>query len=130
MASGAEDCVTWAADFCWRGDSMGSVTGKGGDKLDLMEPIPMPPTAGCTLLHSEGTLEVALNQLTLSVDKMINDTMEPKKPIDVLAAESPRQVCLLVQRVRFTQDVEKCLRDRRDLGRLFTTHAETKSKIC
>jgi len=129
MDSGVEDCVIWSAGG-GHADFMSSVTGKNGDKLDLMEPIPMPPTAGCTLLHSEGTLEVALNQLTLSVDKMINDTMESKKPIDVLAAESPRQVCLLVQRVRFTQDVEKCLRDRRDLGRLLTTHAETKSKIC
>merc|ERR1719183_3456740 len=108
---------------------MGSVTGCGGDKLDLNEPIPMPPTAGCTLLLSEGTLEAVMLQLGESVEKITNDTMASKEELATLAVTAPRQTCCLVQRVRFTKDIDKCSREAAGLNKLHKTYLETRSKL-
>jgi len=128
MASGVEDGVIWSQDS-WRGDSMGSVTGHSGDKLDLHEPIPMPPTAGCNLLHTEGTLEVMLNQLTYSVAKITNDSLKRGGSLEELAANAPRQVCALIQRVRFTQDVDKCILQVAKFSTLIDSYAKEKKVL-
>jgi len=131
MRSGVVDCVIWNRES-WVGDSIGSVTGFNGDKLDLMDPVPMPPTGGCNLMLSEGVLEQMLNQLQASVKLNSDRTAVSTQPMEELAKNGsgvPRQVCMLVQRHRFTGEVQRCILDNRQLSIVSRAHSELKKKL-
>jgi len=129
MSSGVVDGVIWARES-WVGDSIGSVTGFDGDKLDLMEPVAMPPTGGCNLMYTEGVLESMLNQLQTSVEKAMHTNAVSTDLIETLAVDVPRQVCLLIQRVRFTNEVQRCIRENRQLSTVTRANNEIKKRLC
>jgi hypothetical protein len=129
MDSGVRDCVMWQRES-WVGDSIGSVTGVEGDKLDLMEPVAMPPTGGCNLLYTEGVLENMLAQLHSSVEKSMKENIESTADVEKLALDDvPRQVCMLVQRVRFSRAVQRCIMENRQMSTITRASQETKAKI-
>lgn len=131
MRSGVVDCVIWNRES-WVGDSIGSVTGHEGDKLDLMDPVAMPPTGGCNLIYTEGVLEAMLNQLNESVRLASIKMASGTQPIEELVKEAsgvPRQICVLAQRIRFTADVSRCIREDRQLNIISRAHKETKKKL-
>jgi len=125
MDSGVVDTVIWQRES-WVGDSIGSVTGFDDDKLDLMDPVAMPPTGGCNLMYTEGVLEATLNQLHMSVEKAMNAGASSTLGLDAMAADMPRQVCMLVQRIRFTTEVQRCVRENRQLSTVTRANAAIK----
>lgn len=128
MQSGVVDGVIWNRES-WVGDSIGSVTGCDEDKLDLMDPIAMPPTGGCNLMYTEGVLENMINQLHSSVEKAMHANAASTENIEVLAVDVPRQVCLLVQRVRFTSEVQRCVRENRQISTVTRALKEITKRI-
>lgn len=128
MRSGVVDCVIWHRES-WNGESIVAVTGSDGDKLDILNPVTMPPTAGCTLLYTEGVCEAMLAGLNESLKKISNDAAASTKPIEELAKEFPRQVCLTVQRVRFTTEAQKSIRESQPLKRMMKNSIDLKNRI-
>lgn len=128
MQSGVVDSVIWKRES-WVGDSVGSVTGIDDDKLDLLDPVAMPPTGGCNLMVTEGVLESMWNQLLGSVNKSLNDHAASAQPIEVMATEVPRQVCMMVQRIRFTNEIQRCIREARQLATVTRANIAIKNKI-
>jgi len=128
MSSGVVDCLIWNRES-WVGDSVGSVTGVDGDKLDLKSPIAMPPTGGCNLMYTEGVLENMIGQLRESVSDISKKYATSTEPIEQLTKELPRQVVMLVQRLRFTTEVQRCLRENRQLSTVTRAQTEIKKKL-
>merc|ERR1719162_113210 len=57
-----------------------------------------------------------LNQLERSVDLIANATAVKADPIEKLIPDVPRQVCMMVHRIRFTQAVQGCIRENRQMS--------------
>jgi len=128
MNSGVRDCLIWNRES-WVGDSVGSVTGVDGDKLDLLAPIAMPPTGGCNLMYTEGVLENMISQLRDSVSDISKKSAISTEPLEALARELPRQVVILVQRLRFTKEVTRCIRENRQLSTVTRAQTEIKKTL-
>eukprot|EP00931_Biecheleriopsis_adriatica_P054137 TRINITY_DN31822_c0_g1_i1.p1 TRINITY_DN31822_c0_g1~~TRINITY_DN31822_c0_g1_i1.p1 ORF type:complete len:724 (+),score=156.32 TRINITY_DN31822_c0_g1_i1:89-2260(+) len=112
MQGGVVDCIVWDRDP-GRPPSICAASGKSGDHVDLVDPVPMPPTAGCTLFDTESCLALVIDQLEASVRAVTQAALASDASLVDLAADAPLQVCVLVQRVRFTKAWTKAKRDGR-----------------
>eukprot|EP00930_Biecheleria_cincta_P059404 TRINITY_DN4514_c0_g1_i1.p1 TRINITY_DN4514_c0_g1~~TRINITY_DN4514_c0_g1_i1.p1 ORF type:complete len:700 (-),score=154.86 TRINITY_DN4514_c0_g1_i1:256-2355(-) len=109
MQSGVVDCITWQTDSS-KPEAICCATGRDGDRLDLLEPIPMPPTAGCTLQDTEHCLMSMVAQLRDSLRRVTREAIDSKDSIIELADKYPLQVCALVQRICFTKNIPSARR--------------------
>eukprot|EP00929_Paragymnodinium_shiwhaense_P009583 TRINITY_DN113797_c0_g1_i1.p1 TRINITY_DN113797_c0_g1~~TRINITY_DN113797_c0_g1_i1.p1 ORF type:complete len:718 (+),score=174.02 TRINITY_DN113797_c0_g1_i1:105-2258(+) len=109
MQSGVVDVISWQRD-CWLPETIAVVNGADGDKMELIEPVPLPPTAGSTLQATEQALELMFNQLRDSVQRATMDVIASTEPIYDVASKKPMQVCLLAQRTRLTKEIDLCFR--------------------
>jgi ABC-type cobalamin/Fe3+-siderophores transport system ATPase subunit len=134
MACGVKDCVSWSRD-CWQPDAVGRITGSEDDNLDLNEAIPLPPTAGSTLVNTELCLETMFNRVRQSLHQVIHEAMgahttsTPESVLELVSSTLPRQVILLLRRVRFTLEVEHCVRERRQIGTVMRPYATIQAAL-
>jgi hypothetical protein len=106
MDSGVRDCVAWDRP-AGKPQAICSVTSQFGDSMELQDPVNLPPTAGCSLHDCELCLEKVMAQLSESVAELTKDALQSTEPVMAMARKLPSQVCTLVQRIRFTEKVDK-----------------------
>eukprot|EP00931_Biecheleriopsis_adriatica_P087722 TRINITY_DN62153_c0_g1_i1.p1 TRINITY_DN62153_c0_g1~~TRINITY_DN62153_c0_g1_i1.p1 ORF type:complete len:728 (-),score=185.79 TRINITY_DN62153_c0_g1_i1:97-2280(-) len=120
MQSGVVDIITWQPDSS-KPEVVCAASGAADDRVDLMTPVAMPPTAGCTLFDTEQVTAQVIEQLRDSVAQATRMSIRgSEEPLVDLAAKCPLQVCVLVQRIRFTKMYPKAVREGRSIKTLIT----------